>query len=216
MKVSRFTELNDTYDHVGIFVNNGEDLQDLADQRRIFQDQAGIICMSKTYSEPLLWGHYADSHRGMCLIFEAVDNGEWWSIDYIDQRPRVRDYGVLHFKDIPFDEILALSHKKFKNWSYEKEMRRLVALEKYDFADDFYYHEFDEQMVLRGALFGSRVAISERQLHALLEHDRRLLYAFTQPGETRFRVIVDQFVTRKRIQENQKIKFSRSGSILSW
>ena len=31
-------------------------------------------CFSRSYSNPSLWGHYADSHRGLCIVFEPKRN----------------------------------------------------------------------------------------------------------------------------------------------
>jgi len=34
-----------------------------------------FVSFSRVNNEPLLWSHYADSHRGYCLIFKAIDGG---------------------------------------------------------------------------------------------------------------------------------------------
>src|SRR5690349_14008365 len=39
--------------------------------RQHFSTGQRICSFSATPSNPLLWSHYADSHRGVCLIFEA-------------------------------------------------------------------------------------------------------------------------------------------------
>lgn len=33
-----------------------------------------FVSFSKTNSDPLMWSHYADKHKGFCLVFKAVDN----------------------------------------------------------------------------------------------------------------------------------------------
>ena len=33
-----------------------------------------MLCLSETYKNPLMWGHYADKGRGMCLGFDVIDD----------------------------------------------------------------------------------------------------------------------------------------------
>lgn len=38
-----------------------------------------IYCVSEIVDSILMWSHYADSHRGICVVFEAEEIGEpWW------------------------------------------------------------------------------------------------------------------------------------------
>jgi len=36
-------------------------------------DIAGVMCFSSTWKNPVMWSHYADQHRGICLGFEVPD-----------------------------------------------------------------------------------------------------------------------------------------------
>jgi len=36
-------------------------------------ENKGLICFSKSWSNPLMWGHYAEKHAGMCLGFDVPD-----------------------------------------------------------------------------------------------------------------------------------------------
>ncbi|NKK82626.1 DUF2971 domain-containing protein [Rhizobium leguminosarum bv. viciae] len=53
----------------------------------------GLLCMSTTWQEPLLWSHYADKHKGMCLGFD-VDDTHWEPARYRAARPSLNYYGV--------------------------------------------------------------------------------------------------------------------------
>ena len=214
LKVSRFDQLNDLYDHVGIFVNNENDLHAREELRSQVLAQEGLLCMSKTYQEPLLWGHYADNHRGMCLIFSVLESGDWWDVEYVPKRPKVRDFGIHSFRDLSKEQIHTIARTKFKNWSYEQEMRRLIFLDEYDFADDIHFQRFDYQMRLKGALFGARCGISDRQLQALLAHDESLKYAFVMPREGSYRVGVSKHKTAEKvIPEGRRLRADLGGNI---
>ena len=38
-----------------------------------FVQQLGILSLSKTARDPLLWSHYANGHRGVCLAFDSEE-----------------------------------------------------------------------------------------------------------------------------------------------
>lgn len=33
---------------------------------------SGVTCLTDHHDDPLLWAHYADSHRGVCLVFNRT------------------------------------------------------------------------------------------------------------------------------------------------
>jgi len=82
--------------------------------------------------EILMWSHYANNHKGVCLEFEIFDEeiikGQLLDINYDD-----------NISSIDTVERLPLGHlslnitangkflkTKFKNWSYEQELRTYV------------------------------------------------------------------------------------------
>jgi len=51
---------------------NGLENKSRADLVKVFEDtksKLGIFCASKSYMNTLLWSHYGDSHKGICLGF---------------------------------------------------------------------------------------------------------------------------------------------------
>ena len=73
IKISRFGDLNDPFELLAV---------DLADKahRRAFRatkeqlaESKGLICLSRSWANPLLWGHYAERHTGMALGFEVAE-----------------------------------------------------------------------------------------------------------------------------------------------
>lgn len=103
----------------------------------------GIYCLSEEYDNMLMWSHYADAHRGICLGFKKeFDN--FLTTDCMTWLVKV-NYSQHHpFEDIRNDIILgkfnpidnfekfcnihsalekALIEVKHENWRYEKEQR---------------------------------------------------------------------------------------------
>jgi len=85
LKLSLINELNDPFEFMAV------DLQDTVLRRTFnrwkttFSNDFGILCFSTKWSNPLLWSHYADRHKGLCLAFEAQDE-LLEHIDYTHQR----------------------------------------------------------------------------------------------------------------------------------
>ena len=59
-------------------------------------------CFTKSYHDSSVWGHYGDSHKGVCLIFEAVDTDDSNQLGLnltINDRTR-----TLHFREVSYTD----------------------------------------------------------------------------------------------------------------
>jgi Protein of unknown function (DUF2971) len=81
-----------------------------------------LYCLTKKPDCPLMWGHYADHHRGACLEFNArtADFCSAIQVAYSTDYPRFR---------LDDDTDLSPFFSKSSDWSYEDEYR-LVAQEE--------------------------------------------------------------------------------------
>jgi hypothetical protein len=95
-------------------------------------DTIGILSLSKTNHNILMWSHYANSHRGFVIEFD-------YSNEFFKQRENDRlDCGILKdviyeikrpVFDIPKKEVdKDVLFVKNENWSYEKEVRIIREL----------------------------------------------------------------------------------------
>ncbi|MDA5241029.1 DUF2971 domain-containing protein [Agrobacterium tumefaciens] len=192
LKISKFSELNDPADHIGIFVSGVDNRKALRRQRQRFDAGGGILCMSFDWREPLLWGHYADNYKGMCLIFE-VDEQWWFDVEYITERPSLKKFGKERFEDLSRFELFHLGLMKFTNWKYEREFRRFCPFEidEYDFVENMHFKKFDDAMKLKGALFGFRSNITKAQIDGIYKSNPDIRLSYTRFSEKYYRVIVD-------------------------
>lgn len=119
-----------------------------------------ICSFSAVNNNPLLWSHYADSHQGFCLIFDADNElfGEARKVEYQDEYP------AYDFTEEDEYEVMKNSGLvKFTDWSYEKEFR-LVSQEpnfKYSLPVNNNIWSFPEGM-LKGVIFGYKISDSDR------------------------------------------------------
>jgi hypothetical protein len=84
------------------------------------KNRVGVLCLSECERDPVMFYHYADRHKGMCLMFRA---------DAFFKRAEPVQYGadypVVDFFDdsdnpAQFEKIFL---KKYEGWKYEREHR---------------------------------------------------------------------------------------------
>lgn len=92
-----------------------------------------ISCFTETYTNPLMWSHYANSHEGFCVgylksdvesICENLDK-----IKYCDNMPTAM---VSNEKFNIYDRFNELLYSKSTDWSYENEWRASYNITKKD------------------------------------------------------------------------------------
>lgn len=57
--------------------------------------RTGMVCFSKRWNNSAMWGNYADNHRGVCLGFEPVSEGEKLYLSIGDGNGRHGRYEVM-------------------------------------------------------------------------------------------------------------------------
>lgn len=91
----------------------------------------GVCCFSSVYNNPLLWSHYADQHRGMCIGYDLIRNPEPCFHKVIYGGERIVKTSLImkavFGRDSEAKEILDqnILLKKASPWRYEKEWRLL-------------------------------------------------------------------------------------------
>ena len=108
--------------------------------------RALICCFSERFDSPLMWSHYSDSHKGVCLEYEVPDDVNYHKVTYQKERPTVFLYKTIsHFLaqaiiddfrtdklsiDDMSDLILPFTTKSI-DWTYEKEIRYVCSENDY-------------------------------------------------------------------------------------
>jgi glycerol-3-phosphate O-acyltransferase len=119
LRISRINELNDPYELRGV-VSKDENIKNILEEiRKDAINNYGIICFSKTYTEPLLWSHYAEQHKGICLGFN-VKHPSIEKISYVNKPELIF---ISNKSNHNIDRIASIYKSKYKKWSYEKEYR---------------------------------------------------------------------------------------------
>ena len=102
---------------------------------RILYDETvsnyGVVCYSSVEPNILLYSHYADKHRGMCLEFEVnnIENSNLKEVEYCTEFKRIAFSSENHGQK---EEIEMILTSKSKLWECEKEYRQI-----FDFKNDY-------------------------------------------------------------------------------
>jgi hypothetical protein len=171
VKLSLFPDLNDPFE-LKPYVLADKLLRrvNLALERQYF-GKKGILCFSDNWQSPVMWAHYADKHKGVCLGFDIGElNGEplAYPVSYSAERLQ---FQIDQEKDLlGIDEryVRALLYTKAQQWSYEREYRIVANLELRDEKTGHYYVDFGAQLQLREVVLGARNEMPVGQMAKLV------------------------------------------------
>lgn len=160
LKITTGADINDPFELSA--ANLGE--KSLRKAVRCWKDQmfstVGIISFCIGWSNPVIWSHYAEAHKGLCLEFD-VDDEDVVHVDYVRERLEVDPN-----KPSPPEGLgYCLFKTKFCRWSYESEKRVCFDLkspslirEKYPCSerdDEMLFAPFDPRLRLKEVIIGS-------------------------------------------------------------
>ncbi|TAM80880.1 MAG: DUF2971 domain-containing protein [Acidobacteria bacterium] len=174
LKISTFDDMNDPFELKGAAHSN------TYVQRLLTAHSAshyGVLCFSRNWSNPVLWSHYADRHRGICLGFETGDTVEAHQPCYADSPLTLNSDALLDAvrrgRDLKeSDQEFRAAQKvtenllltKFRAWDYEDEIRVFVSLEKRDC--NFYFYDFGKEIHPNIVIAGSRCTVPKGEIKA--------------------------------------------------
>lgn len=165
LKVSRLSELNDPFEWNGVILRDAEDREHWRKLRTDLWQDIGLICFSDRWSNPVLWSHYGEQHRGASLGFD-VPRQFAKQVSYRSQRlqvPPLRD--IVAGKDGEW--IRKATYTKFSHWRYETEWRVLMRIDRGHLGEPLVFEPFSEHLKLAEIIIG---AYSDLSTSILREH----------------------------------------------
>jgi hypothetical protein len=117
-------------------------------------EKFGVICYSTIEPSTLMYSHYADNHRGMCLEFEVLPEN-LIGMKEVKYKDRLDEFNFTLDKTLLKEEIIKICTTKSKVWQYEKEYRQL-------FTDKHFYADYPGK--LTGITFGCKASRDDIEL----------------------------------------------------
>ena len=144
IKISEIDQLNDPFELWCVSQDDQQLRPALRKYKKEMGERFGLICFCKHWHNPLLWSHYADKHRGVCLGFD-VDDGGLKAVNYVAERSSLQ----MPLTKETTDELL---FTKYRDWHYEEELRHWFDLDERE--DGHYFYPFDGLIQLREVIVG--------------------------------------------------------------
>ena len=125
-----------------------------------------MLCFSKDWSNPVLWSHYAEKHRGLCLGFDVADQN-CIEVEYTARRFTAKAEQLLTTG--PDENFMKrLLRTKFAHWEYEEEVRNFLRLEEVDPETGLYFSDFSKELILKEIIVGARSDVSRNDISDVL------------------------------------------------
>jgi hypothetical protein len=118
----------------------------------------GICCFTTKNDNVLMWSHYANNHRGICLIFDPLVDLSYFliaGVTYTDE------FEPLNYFQNTDDALMKMAVTKSLDWAYESETR--VILPQQNGRRAF------NKKALKGVIFGCRTSDTDiEEIQAIL------------------------------------------------
>lgn len=182
LKISTVEDLNDPVELLPFEMADKTTRTALNNARKTWASTHGMLCFSSEWSDPVIWAHYGDKHRGICLGFEIPDV-YGTKVNYVSDRLLLPGKPQL-------GDATNWVVTKFVNWSYEKEIRLFTTLK--DQSDGLYFKDFGEDLTLTEVIAGARCKLTQSEILAALRPLNNVKVIKARPGFQRFEIVKDQ------------------------
>jgi Protein of unknown function (DUF2971) len=186
LRRTRINELNDPFELRPYDLTDPAHRWAFLNTRDTLAQRFGLLCFSADWSDPVIWAHYSDKHRGLCLGFEIpaeVEKANTKKVEYVrDPLPFPKTFLTLDTQQkLPMVEKMIFT--KYHNWEYEHEIRTWTDLE-----EEFF--DFCEMLQLVEVIIGANCSLSmaevTRALGSMADH---VNVKKAQPAHDSFRIV---------------------------
>jgi hypothetical protein len=148
-------------------------------EKKIYE--MGVVCFSKANDSILMWAHYGDHNKGMCLEFtfkngQILPNTGFREVKYTEYYPEIDLEKVWHENG-----LAKVLWTKSKEWEHEKELRqiRISGNELIDYP-----------IQLSGIIFGLRTPENEKELIKNILKDKDIKFQQIQLAHEEYKLEV--------------------------
>lgn len=132
----------------------------------------GVLCFSRYWDNILMWSHYGDRHKGICLGFDVAEEITR-PVAYETEPQLVGNMIVEERSHFPAEEGIQIIDRlfgtKYTRWSYEAEVRVNGRREEVDEETGQYFVEFSESLKLKEVIAGARFPWSRKPIEDSLK-----------------------------------------------
>lgn len=150
----------------------------------------GIACFSETYDSLLMWSHYADYHRGICLEYSHEEIEKlvpFCPVVYTNSFENLANYIDIKGNEID-NRAIRLFLNKSKEWSYENEWRIIDCLSENGVENGKILKKLKPQKILMGC----KISDTNESEIIKIANKLNIPIAKMKMDTKRFRVYIDK------------------------
>lgn len=171
LKLSTIEDMNDPYEGFSVCSDREVTQAALEKTQWEFANKYIALCFSLSPNNILMWSHYGEKHRGICLGFDVLDELTR-PVEYIHDVQTAGNMIVERREDFSVEEgakIVDLQcGAKYDGWCYEQEVRIHLRRNEKDGKTGQYFREFSERLVLKEVIAGVRFPYSKKLIQDAL------------------------------------------------
>jgi len=189
IKIARFEDLNDPFELLGVDLGEEAWRSAFRKTKNDINKNKGLICFTKSWHNPLMWGHYAKKHTGICLGFDVPDR-LLAKVIYAKRLLKM-ETDLNSGEPKPSEKFMnKLLRTKFFDWKYEDEMRLFVRLDYDTVESGKYFYSFSDDLALREIILGPHCELPFEGAHNIVKDFNPPVTVFkSRIAYTRFEVL---------------------------
>src|SRR5690606_9053902 len=131
---------------------------------RMADREFGIVCFTTDWEHPMMWSHYADRHRGMCLGFDVLNARPIIPIEYAPNLLEAKDLKLEQIDDLSIVDYMRTWCVKYEAWAYAAERRMVFQLDQERKEGSHYFHQFEPALRLAEVVVGAESNVTREQV----------------------------------------------------
>lgn len=167
IKIAKLDELNDPFELVAASHSEREQRKILDGWKESMSKKWGILCFSRSWKNPVMWSHYAEKHKGMCLGFDVADE-VLMPVRYTKNRLNIDIEGLHDQGKLDKNVMDKLLKTKYLDWSYEGEVRVYSSLSEVDGKTGLFFYNFSEKLRLTDVIAGPLCDITKSEIQGAI------------------------------------------------
>ncbi|MCU7852828.1 MAG: DUF2971 domain-containing protein [Candidatus Thiodiazotropha sp. (ex Monitilora ramsayi)] len=189
IKVSKYDDLNDPFELLVMSLEDKVARSVMQENKRKINEILRILCFSKRWRNPLLWGHYADKHSGIALEFE-IPSSNAHPITYEKDRSSLDLHALMDKRDEAAKlEMFKMYTTKYSDWSYEEEYRVQFTKEEFFTKGEHDFVRLNNGLNITGLVLGPLNSTSRDKIERSIPVGKKITVTTTRIAFQSFDVV---------------------------
>jgi hypothetical protein len=152
-----------------------------------------LLCFSKQIRSPLLWGDYAEKHKGLVLEFDVNDE----LIKHVTYQKKQMKLEGSELREIK-NATEKLLTTKYIDWKYEDEARIIFSIDDEEksnnlvWSNDILFFKFNENFKLNCVILGALSPLHDSEIKNMIPDGRELKVRKVRMSLNEFHIVRDQ------------------------